>query len=246
MNYNTLKDVLLGFVLLSSSMAAAQEFDSELHLSTDKDVYWYRICSALPGLETYVVTDFSDEDELCPAQLLQTDELNHKSHWKLVAGTDGKVILVNRATDQELDGSSVDMGNYNATLLMPRGISTGFTVTALGDNAFKLESVEDDDVNRCLAVADISEEPITYPEDNLSTSVIGWKFIPIESTITGISEAKNNKITVRVTNKRISVSGGVKWQLFNAQGEEMPRTTRLATGIYMVKMAEKTVKVIIQ
>jgi len=246
MNYHTLKDALLGVTLLSSLTAASQEFDSELHLSTDKDVYWYRICSALPGLETFAVTDFSNEDELCPAQLLQTDDLDQKSQWKLVAGISGKVILVNRATDQELDGTSLDMGNYNATLIMPRGVSTGFTVTSLGDNAFKLESVEDDEVNRCLAVADISEDPITYPEENLSTSVIGWKFIPVESVITGIGTAKNDSIVVRVRNKHISVSGGIEWQLFNAQGEEMPRTTRLATGVYMVKMADKTVKVMIQ
>jgi hypothetical protein len=68
----------------------------------------------------------------------------------------------------------------------------------------------------------------------------------VESVITGIGTAKNDSIVVRVRNKHISVSGGIEWQLFNAQGEEMPRTTRLATGVYMVKMADKTVKVMIQ
>ena len=245
MKHQTIRDVLLGAGLLLSLIASAQKFDSELHLSSEKDVYWYRIVNALPGMEEFAVTDFSEEDELCPAQLFKTEESDQKSQWKLTARADGKIVITNRATGQELDGTSVNMGNYNATLIMPEATSFGFTITSLGDNAFKIESVEDDDVNRCLAVVDMDALPISYPEENLSTSVIGWKFLPVEiDSQTGIGTAQSTKSVIRVTNKRISVSGA-KWQLFNAQGVEMPRTTRLATGVYMVKIGEKTVKIFV-
>ena len=251
MNNNTLKKALWGLSMLSTMTVGAQKYESEIHLWDPLDesetTYWYRICSALPGMESYAVTDFSEEDELYPVQLLQTEEKDYKSQWKLKAGGDGKVIIINRATGQELDGCSIDMGNCNVTQIMPTGTTAGFKMTALGNNAFMLESVEDDDINRCLATADVEEEPITYPTQDESTSAIGWKFIVTEiSGWTGIGSNKACKTTIRVSNRRISVSGAAKWQLFNAQGEEMPRTTRLAPGVYMVKIAEKTEKILIQ
>ena len=249
MKHQAIKVVLWVACILLPKLTAAQGFESELHLwnpdSETDDTYWYRIISAVPEMGDYAITDVSEEDELCPAQLLQTDEKEHKSQWKLKAGTDGKVILINRGTGQELNGSSIDMGNFNATQIMPAGISSGFTITSLGDYAFKLESVEDDDINRCLAVTDMDALPITYPEENLSTSAIGWKFIPVEITGLNISSANGSNANIRIANKRIYVSGDTKWQLFNAQGEEMPRTIRLATGVYMVKAGDKTVKVLV-
>lgn len=251
MNQITHKNVLWCFILLLPMIAGAQEFESEIHLwdplNENETTYWYRICNALPGMEEYAITDCSEEDELFPAQLLQTEEKDYKSQWKLKAGENGKVILINRATGQELDGSSVDMGNCNATLIMPEGTSTGFTMTALGNNAFSLQSVEDDDVNRCLALADKDGKPTTYPTENESSSVIGWKFIVMEiSSWDGIGTDKVRKTVISVSGKRISVSGVSKWQLYNAQGEEMPRTTKLAPGVYMVKLPQETVKVRIQ
>lgn len=246
MKQQTIMGVLWGSCMLLSQLAAAQEFDPELHLSNNEDVYWYRICSALPGLEAYAVTDYSEEDEFIPVQMLPTEEADFKSQWKLIAGNDGKVILRNRASGQELDGVSLEMDNCNATLIMPAGTSAGFQVTSLGEYVFKLESEEDDGINRCLAVADMYALPVSYPQENLATSHIGWKFLPVEvESATGIGTQGDSRTIIRIANRRISVKGGTKWQLFNAQGEEMPRTTRLSTGVYMVKTGEKTVKVYI-
>lgn len=251
MNHNAFKGVLWGLAMLSAVTAGAQEYESELQvwdpLDESETTYWYRICSALPELEGYAVTDYSEEDDIYPLQLLQTEEKDYRSQWKLAAGAENKVILVNRATGQEIDGCSLDMGSCNVTQIMPAGITTGFVITALGNNAFSLQSVEDDGINRCLAVADVDSAPISYPTENESTSAIGWKFITMEiSGWDGIESAKPSKTSIRISGKRISVSGVKKWQLFNAQGEEMPRTTRLAAGIYMVKLPGKTVKVLIQ
>ena len=150
MIYRTFRTLFWGIGLLAALSASAQEqeFDSELQLSNDEVIYWYRICSALPGMEGYAVTDFSEEDELYPVQLLQTEEKDYKSQWKLKAGDDGKVIIINRATEQELDGCSIDMGSCNVTQIMPSETTTGFKMTALGNNAFMLESVEDDGIRR--------------------------------------------------------------------------------------------------
>jgi hypothetical protein len=252
MTYKSLKTLSLGVALLASLSANAQEFDSELQLSTDI-VYWYRICSAVPGMESYAMTDLNGEVEGGDHEdvlyqnvfMMPTETEDYRSQWKLTAGENGKVIITNRATGSQISNqSSNNDGDHNKTWLTFSSDAPGFTVTSLGDYAFKLEGVEDDGVNRCLALADISGEAIAYPESGESTSVVGWKFFPVEID-TGIGSMKAGRTVVQVKNKRIYVIGSSEWQLFNAQGEEMPRTTSLATGVYMVKTPQRTIKVMV-
>ena len=254
MIYRTFRNLFWGISLLAALSASAQEqeFDSELQLSNDEVVYWYRICSAVPGMEDYAMTDANStedgkdhEDVLRMAvYLLPTETDNHASQWKLTAGEDGKVILTNRATGSQISNQSRSNANQNVTWLTFSSDAPGFTFTSLGDDAFKLESVEDDGVNRCLALAERDGEALTYPESGESTSVIGWKFFPVEID-TGIGSEKAGRSVISVNGKRISVSGCTEWQLFNAAGEEMPRTVSLPTGVYLVKMPQKTVKMLI-
>ena len=248
MIYKSLKTLSLGIAMLASMSAVAQDFDSELQLSNDETTYWYRICNASSGMESYAMTDCSElltegGPNICPIQLLPTETDNTKSQWKLTEGTDGKILLTNRATNLQISSSSTSVGDFNATGLTSEG-APGFTVTSLGDDAFSLESVEDDGVNRCLAMADLYGEAVPYPETGASSSIIGWKFFPVEIE-TGIGTTKDVRPTISVKNKRISVSGCSEWHLYNAEGEEMPRTTRLATGVYLVKMPQKNFKVAI-
>ena len=250
MTFISLKRLFMGLALLTSLSASAQEFDSELQLSSDV-VYWYRIRSAVPGMEGYAMTDLNGEVEgedhedalRMTVALLPTETEDYRSQWKLTAGEDGKVVITNRATGFQISNTSQSVGDHNLTWLTASG-APGFTVTSLGDYAFKLESVEDDGVNRCLALADRSAEAITYPEAGESTSAIGWKFFPVEID-TGIGSMEGGRLVVQVKNKRIVVTGTPEWLLFNAAGEEMPRTTRLPAGIYMVKTPQRTVKVMV-
>ena len=99
-------------------------------------------------------------------------------------------------------------------------------------------------MNRCLALADRSAEAITYPEAGESTSAIGWKFFPVEID-TGIGSMQAGRMVVQVMKGRIFVKGCPEWQLFNASGEEMPRTVALPTGVYLVKTQQRTVKVLV-
>ena len=58
----------------------------------------------------------------------------------------------------------------------------------------------------------------------------------------GSMEAGRQVISVK--NGRISVAGSTEWQLFNASGEEMPRTVSLPAGVYLVKIGQKAIKVL--
>lgn len=250
MIYEAFKKMFLGIAMLAPLTLAAQEYDEELQMSTDI-VYWYRICNAAPGMEGYAMTDLNGEVEgedhedalRMTVALLPTETEDYRSQWKLTAGEDGKVVITNRATGFQISNTSQSVGDHNLTWLTASG-APGFTVTSLGDYAFKLESVEDDGVNRCLALADRSAEAITYPEAGESTSAIGWKFFPVEID-TGIETMKAGRTIIRVAGKHILVTGCPEWQLFNVEGKEMARTAALQTGVYMVKTPQGTVKVAI-
>lgn len=245
MNYKMIGRTLLGMALLTAVSAKAQQAASELQMSTEDATYWYRICNATEGMQDYVMTDCHFEKSYYNVQLLKTEQSNELSQWKLTEGEDGKVVLTNRSTGMQLSSTSVNVGNHNATQLTDNG-GQGYTITPLGNDAFRLESVEDDGVNRCLAMAKQQSDAIAYPTDDESASVVGWKFMLTETIVTGIGATEKGKTAIRVANKRVSVSGCPEWQLFNSLGEEMPRTTPLATGIYLVKTPTRVVKVLVQ
>ena len=245
MTFISLKRLFMGLALLTPAWLAGQEFDSELQLSSDV-VYWYRICTAAPGLDGFAMTDVNtgsaSDDYQNMAFVLPTETDDIRSQWKLTAGEDGKIIITNRATGNQIANSSYWYVDHSITALTASGAS-GFTATSLGDYAFKLESVEDDGVNRCLALADKDAGTVFYPESGESESAIAWKFFPVEIE-TGIGSMEAGRQVISVKNGRISVAGSTEWQLFDASGEEMPRTVSLPAGVYLVKIGQKAIKVL--
>ena len=244
MNYSMLRKVLLGFALLSSVAAGAQQFETDLQLSTEETEYWYRICNASAGMQAYAMTDCSSVDETYPVQLLATEMTDAKSQWTLTAGLDGKVVFTNRATNKQLANTSVEAGNHNATQLTTEG-AQGFKITELGEASFTMEGAEDDGVNRCLAMTEREADALTYPSSDAEDSAIAWKFMLAETIITKIQGA-DTKTVIRVAGRRIYVSGCPQWQLFSINGMEMPCTTTLPVGIYIVKTPKTATKVVVR
>ena len=239
------KVLFLVVTLLSALSAGAQQYASELKMSSDNVVYWYRICNSSLGMQDFVMTDCSNDDNVIQVQLVQTELTDEKSQWKLtLAGLDDKVVLTNRASGLKLGGISLNIGEHNSTQLTTNNLQ-GFTITPLGEDAFSLKCIEDDGVERCLALAEQESPALMWPEENLSTSVVGWKFVLVNSTDTGINNA-DLKVTIRVEGKLVNVSGCSKWKLFNIQGEEISSTSMLTGGVYLVKTPNEVVKVIVR
>ena len=237
-----IRALFLSVFLLAFISARAQQFASVLKISTDEEVYWYRICNASLGMQDYVMTDCSNDDDVIQVQLLQTEMIEERSLWKLTTvGNDGKVVLTNRFTGFQLGGVSLNMGNHNATQLTDKG-SQGFIITYLGEDAFSLQSVEDDGVERFLSLAKRDSPALNWPEQNQSTSIIGWKFIPVEST--GIFDTIISP-AINVVDKHIFVSGCKSWHLLSLSGKVIPSHIILKAGIYLVKTSDRVVKVIV-
>ena len=245
MKCKVFKQALLGLAVMMPATVCAQPFTMELQASTDEVEYWYRICSAVPGMEQLVMTDCSDQNDVCQVQLLPTVVSNEKSQWKLTVSPDDMVLITNRATGLQLHNASKEVGEHNATQLTA-GDSQGFDLLPLGGDAVLLMDTEIDGVTRCLAIAERGTEASKFPESDGSTSIVGWKFTFVESVQSVVKTTKGTAPTIRVCNRRVTVSGCKNWQLFNAQGEEMPRTTKLAPGAYMVKTPEGVTKVMVK
>lgn len=238
------KGVIFFFFFQLTLLVGAQQFASELQMSTENEAYWYRISNASFGMQDYVMTDCYSLDNDYQVQLLQTEVNDEYSQWKLLAvGNNDKVVLINRATGLQLGGKSVNLGDHNVAKLDVNS-SIGFTITALGDDAFSLCGVEDDGVERCLALAEKDTPALLWPEENLSASVIGWKFMPVEPSKNGIFETKT-KSDIYVTNRSIFVSGCSSWQLFSLNGKEIPTNKNLLVGVYLVKTPDRVFKVIV-
>ena len=152
----------MGLCLLAPAWLAAQEFDDELQLSSDV-VYWYRISNAAAGMDGLAMTDVNgstgSEEYQNMIFMLPTEADDLRSQWKLTAGEEGKVIITNRATGSQIAGTSLWEDDHNITALTTSG-ATGFTFTSLGESTYRLESVEDDGVSRCLALADKDGEAV--------------------------------------------------------------------------------------
>ena len=241
----------MGIAFWGVLSAKGQQFASELKMSTDENMYWYRICNASSGMQDFVMTDCSNENDAIQVQILQTEMADKKSQWKLTATDIGdKLVLTNRATGLQLGSVSLNIGDHNSTQLTQND-SQGFTITPLGENTFSLKSIEDDGVERCLALAEQGSPPLIWPEGDLSTSVIGWKFMLVDtndSVDTNDIDITNadSEVTIRVEGKCVYVSGCSNWKLFNTQGDEILRKAKLPRGVYMVKTPYKVFKVMVR
>ena len=175
MTFISFKRLFMGLCLLAPAWLAAQEFDDELQLSSDF-VYWYRISNAAAGMDGLAMTDVNgstgSEEYQNMIFMLPTEADDLRSQWKLTAGEEGKVIITNRATGSQIAGTSLWENDHNITALTTSG-ATGFTFTSFGEGTYRLESVEDDGVSRCLALADKDGEAVAYPESGESTSSHG-------------------------------------------------------------------------
>ena len=246
MRHTLLYQALLGIALMVTSVSAwAQAWQ----VSSEDTTYWYRITPAQETLKSYAMTDASNTDGIAQLVMLATDDTEELSQWKITetsGSEDEKLyVITNRSTGMMIQARSVNIGNHNATQLTLDDENNMFNISEIADGAYRIQSTENDGVERALAIADCNGAALAWPtEGELATSPVAWKFVLVEEVITGLNEAAADT-AIRIANHRISVKGAKDWQLFNVLGEEMPRTTDLPTGTYIVKVGNKTFKVVL-
>ena len=241
-----LYQVLLGIALM---MTAATAWAQDWQVSNDDATYWYRITPAQETLKSYAMTDASNTDGIAQLVMLATDDTEELSQWKITEanglGNEKFYIITNRKTGMMIQARSVNIGNHNATQLTLDDENNMFNISEIVDGAYRIQSTENDGVERALAIADCNGAALAWPtESELATSPVAWKFVLAEEVITGLNGAAVDT-AIRIANHRISVNGAKDWQLFNILGEEMPRTTDLPTGTYIVKIGDKSFKVVL-
>lgn len=217
--------------------------DHELSLSDEGANYWYRISSCAEGLENYAISSTDNPDAL-PLPLLNSEITDSNSLWMITKTADNLLQFTNRATGRVIAASSICTDNYNITQVANTKDEGGrFAAQFVGGNRYMLCSQEDDGMTRYLAATRQGEQSLAFPSELSNHSAVVWKFEIVETELTGINATDTTQIAIKASKGRIHVSGATQWHLYNLQGREMPRTTTLPEGIYIIQTPNKTIKV---
>lgn len=214
--------------------------DDTLKYSDETDVFWYRIISCATNLNGYAISDNKGSSQY-PLPLLRSTLEDKASQWKLMSGATG-TILVNRATGHAIAASSVYDGVCNITQTTVNGDNAGeFVLDYVGNASYTISSTEDDAVVRFLTAASSYGEKTGIPVGDINKSIVGWKFQLVETELTNIKGLVAEPLKIRLVSGRIIVDGVNEWHLYNTQGIELPRTTPLPGGVYIVKANNKAI-----
>lgn len=234
--------------LLATTVSQASAFsleayiDNELSVSDDANTYWYRISSCAEGLENYAISSNDASD--MPLPLIASDISDYQSQWMVSKNEDGLLQFSNRATGCAIAASSVENDAYNITQVAEQKEDGGwFKSQYAGANHYMLSSVEDDGVIRYLIATEQDALAVGFPAEDTNKSAVVWKFELVDTELTGIDGAQDTHVSIRPDKGRIFVSGASLWHIYNLQGVEMPRTTALPAGTYIVSTPQKTIKV---
>lgn len=242
-------DPTTGNRLIASTIAKAESFslepfiDHNLSISDEGTAYWYRISSCAEGLENHAITSTDDAADM-PLPLLDTEITDERSQWMVTKGDNGLLQFTNRSTGSMIAASSVHNGSCNITQVAESKDDGGsFTAQFVGGTRYMLSAVEDDDVTRYLAATSQGNPAMAFPTEACNKTAVVWNFEIVESELTSLDGADATQISIEAHNGRIRVSGATEWHLYSLQGIELPRTTTLPEGIYIIQTPHKTIKV---
>lgn len=207
--------------------------------------YWYNILSAKDGVNNMAVKDNSKSNGSFPFAVTALDENDQTQQWKLIRdGDTGKVDIVNRATGFHILTNSFAEGVYNATMNGYVMKHPGFTFSYLGLKQYAISGVENDDIERYLAMQDTGAEAVRLDPYAMPSSAFAWTLREAGYS-TGV-DAATVKPLIKIANGTVSVENFKDYTVTNALGIAMPKDTRLLPGVYFVIAGGTTTKVTIK
>jgi len=200
---------------------------------TDTTDVFYNIVSAKDGL---AMADPATTASTSPAnmKLVSLSTADPAQQWKLVKKNNGKIDFVNRASGNYLLTFSALSGNFNMTKIgQPDQYYHGWNVSSLGSNQYAIFGVEEDNILRYLSNATVgaSAEPL----DLTTNTDFAWTLSAVDTVATAIQSNHTDKNYISVDNGKILVNGTRDYSIWNADGKNMPKNTRLAPGVYVIR-----------
>ena len=227
------------FLLVSMANVSAQ-----IKFSSGYDEFWYNLLSAKAGVENLAITETNDR--AFPITVAPFEADNENQHWKFVEDeSTGNIYIVNRKSGNQILSDSRLQDIYNATLCGLDSLNRGFKAAQIGDGQYVFSAIENDDIERYLALQELSAESVVLDEENLNSSAFAW--VVKEITTTGVEEISDENFVICVTDdRRIIVENVANYRVRSLAGIELPKDVSLEKGVYIVTVGSVSKKVSIE
>ena len=235
------KTILISALFLLASMTSVE---AQIKYSNGSDEFWYNLLSAKSGVENLAITETPDGVyEITVAAL---DNENESQQWKFVEDeSTGNVYIVNRKSGNHILSDSRLQDIYNVTLIGLDSLNRGFKAAQIGDGQYAFSAIENDGIERYLALQELSAESVVLDEEDLSSSAFAW--IAQEIIPTGVKEISDDNFVISVTaDRRIIVENAVNFRVRSLAGVELPKDASLEKGVYIVTVGSVSKKVSIE
>lgn len=177
---------------------------------------------------------------------------------------DGKLLTVGRNTEDKVDGRIrevpfVDASGNGLNLLNPYVICGPQTNCYNVPSVYRFARLNETDIETAQGSTTVAysmslirqkDETHSSPGlDNISINgdTMGWIIISddMQGSGTDITSAQHQKPQVFVQNSHVYVTGTDEYAIYGVNGQRMPRNARLQKGVYIVKIGEETLKVLV-
>jgi len=219
--------------------------DMPFKTSIKSNEYWYNIISAKSGISNLVIKDNTKSGGAFPFILTTLDENDNSQQWKFIKNeANGKMDIVNRETGFHILTNSTAEGLYNAILSGYFMKNTGYTFEYLGLGQYALNGLENDNIERYLALQDTQSNVDSLNLSSMPNSEFAWTLREAGYT-SGITSIGTAKPVIKVLNGMISVENAQEYSVTSAEGIVMPKGIKLQKGVYLVTIGKTTTKVVI-
>jgi hypothetical protein len=219
--------------------------DTPFKTSVSTSEYWYNIISAKSGTSNLAIKDNSNAGGAFPFVITTLDENDNSQQWKFIKNeANDKMDIVNRATGLHIMTNSTPEGLFNAVMAGYFMKNTGYNFEYLGLGQYALNGLENDYIERYLALQDTQAKADSLNLSAMPNSEFSWTLKEAGFT-SGINNTSEAKPAVQVVNGTIVVENATDYTVTSASGIVMPKSVKLQKGVYLVTIGKTTTKVII-
>lgn len=230
------------FVLtLTTAFAMPAAVSAQTYPETDVEgnKVYYKIVSASEEYAGKCLEDNSAAGATSKYKFLVNNiaEDNANQEWELIAdaSADNKYYLRNRRSRRYIATDGEWVNNYRSVANAATKVMTdAFEFEPLADKQIAIK-FNDGTADQYVYVADSAQSLPVFEEYNLDGSRWAWYVAGADGKPVSINTITADKsVEVSVVNRRIKVSDGKDYELFDAEGRQLPAGGTLMPGVYIV------------
>lgn len=223
------------------------EFTDTYNPQNSETVTWYNIASSKAGNEGRIIVDNTsvvDAQYKFTVDTKESSDLN--AQWRLVETEPGNVSIVNRATGNSISTNLTVQDKYNVPTADGKEVlATTWNLLPVSESQYAIASVGNDNIQRFLNAQVLGSEADELPDTDLDGTGFAWTFVQADTEVGIENTVTQQGGGVRVEDGRVIAPEGAKVSVFTPEGVELPASSRLTPGIYIVTVNGKATKIMV-